>query len=203
MQARKPSLGSIRRWTLFAAALAILVSCESPISDSFHLKSANERKATPDFSLKDATGATVKLSDYKGKVVLLNFWATWCGPCKIEIPWFMDFEKTYKDRQFAVIGVSMDEDGWDAVKPYVEQKKMNYRVVIGNDQVSQLFGSIESLPTTIVIDREGRIASMHIGLVAKSTYQKEIELLLGAPKNASQSGALLAPGGGFAFLRAN
>jgi peroxiredoxin len=203
MQGRKLSPRSIRRWTLFAAAVAILASCESPIPDNFHLKSASERKATPDFSLKDSTGATVKLSDYKGKVVLLNFWATWCGPCKIEIPWFMDFEKTYKDRAFAVLGVSMDEDGWDAVKPYIEEHKMNYRVVIGNDQVSQLFGSIESLPTTIVIDREGRIASMHIGLVAKSTYQKEIELLLGAPKNATQSGAVRAPGGEFAFLRAN
>jgi peroxiredoxin len=183
--------------------VAILAACESPIPENFHLKSVNERKATPDFSLKDATGATVKLSDFKGKVVLLNFWATWCGPCKIEIPWFMDFQKTYKDRDFAVLGVSMDEDGWDAVKPYIEQHKMNYQVVIGDDQISQIFGSIDSLPTTLVIDREGRIASMHVGLVSKNTYQKEIELLLGAPKNGSQSGAVRAPGGEFAFVRAN
>ena len=145
----------------------------------------------------------MKLSDYKGKVVLLNFWATWCGPCKVEIPWFMDFEKTYKDRDFAVVGVSMDEDGWDAVKPYVEEHKMNYRVVLGNDQVSQLFGNVDSLPTTIVIDREGRIASMHVGLVAKSTYQKEIEQLLEAPKDAPKTGAVRAPGSEFALLRAN
>jgi peroxiredoxin len=202
MQARKLSIGSIRRWTLFAIALVILASCTSPIPDDVRVKSEKERQATPDFALKDVNGATVKLSDYKGKVVLLNFWATWCGPCKIEIPWFMDFQKTYKDREFAVVGVSMDEDGWDAVKPYIEQHKMNYRVVVGNDQVSQLFGSIDSLPTTLVIDREGRIASMHIGLVAKKTYEQEIEQLLGTPKNASQSGALLAPRGEFAFLRA-
>jgi peroxiredoxin len=193
---------SIRRWTLFAAAVAILASC-SYIPDNVRLKSENERKATPDFALKDSTGALVKLSDYKGKVVLLNFWATWCGPCKIEIPWFMDFQKTYKDRDFAVIGVSLDEDGWDAVKPYVEEKKINYRVVIGNDQVSQLFGSIESLPTTLIIDREGRIASMHIGLVAKNTYQKEIEHLLGAPKDGPKTGVVRGPGSEFAFLRAN
>jgi peroxiredoxin len=203
MQARKLSLGSIRRWTLFAAAVVILASCNYAVLDDAHVKSANERKATPDFALKDATGAVVKLSDYKGKVVLLNFWATWCGPCKIEIPWFMDFQKTYKDRDFAVLGVSMDEDGWDSVKPYVDEHKMNYRVLLGNDQVSQLFGSIDSLPTTIVIDREGRIASMHVGLVAKNTYQKEIEQLLGAPKNGSQSGALRAPGSEFALLRSH
>ena len=203
MQARKLPVRSIRRWALFAAAVAILASCESPIPDNFHLKSANERKPTPDFALKDATGATVKLSDYKGKVVLLNFWATWCGPCKVEIPWFMDFQKAYKDRDFAVVGVSMDEDGWDAVKPYVEQKKMNYRVVLGNDQVSQLFGNVDSLPTTIVIDREGRIASMHVGLVAKSTYQKEIEKLLEAPKDAPKTGAVRDPGSEFAVLHSN
>jgi thiol-disulfide isomerase/thioredoxin len=145
----------------------------------------------------------VKLSDYKGKVVLLNFWATWCGPCKVEIPWFMDFQKAYKDRDFAVVGVSMDEDGWDAVKPYVEQKKMNYRVVLGNDQVSQLFGNVDSLPTTIVIDREGRIASMHIGLVAKATYQKEIEKLLEAPKDAPKTGAERTAGSEFALLHSN
>jgi len=203
MPAQKLSLRSIRRWTLFAAAFALLVSCTAPFrDDDARVKNEKERKATPDFSLKDSTGTLVKLSDFKGKVVLLNFWATWCGPCKIEIPWFMDFQKTYKDREFAVIGVSMDEDGWDAVKPYIEQHKLNYRVVVGNNEVSQLFGSIDSLPTTLVIDREGRIASMHLGLVSKKTYAQEIEQLLGTPKNASQSGALLAPGGEFAFLRA-
>ena len=204
MPAQTLSLRSIRRWTLFAAAFALLVSCTIPFQDSdVRVKNEKERKATPDFSLKDSTGTLVKLSDYKGKVVLLNFWATWCGPCKIEIPWFTDFQKTYKDREFAVIGVAMDEDGWDSVKPYIEQHKMNYRVVIGNDQVSQLFGSIDSLPTTIVIDREGRIASMHIGLVAKNTYQKEIEQLLEAPKDAPKTGAMRAPGSEFAFVRPN
>src|SRR5208283_5292529 len=92
-------------------------------------------KAAPDFALKDRDGATVHLSDYKGKVVMLDFWATWCGPCKIEIPWFMEFEQQYKDKGFAVLGVSMDEGGWDEVKPYIEERKINYRILLGDDKV--------------------------------------------------------------------
>jgi peroxiredoxin len=204
MPAQKLSSRSIRRWTLFAAAFALMVSCTIPFrDDDARVKNEKERKATPDFSLKDSTGTLVKLSDYKGKVVLLNFWATWCGPCKIEIPWFTDFQKTYKDREFAVIGIAMDEDGWDSVKPYIEQHKMNYRIVVGDDKISQLFGSVDSLPTTLMIDREGRIASMHIGLVAKNTYVKEIEQLLEAPKDAPKTGAVRAPGSEFAFVRPN
>lgn len=142
------------------------------------VKAEKSRKAAPDFSLKDASGKTVKLSDLKGNVVLLNFWATWCGPCQIEIPWFMDFQQTYKDKKFAVLGVSLDDDGWTSVKPYVERRKINYRIVIGTEEVSQLYGGVDSLPTTFLIDRGGRIAAVHTGLVSKSDYQDEILQLL-------------------------
>jgi len=149
------------------------------------VKAEQDRRPAPDFNLKDADGKPVKLSDYRGKVVLLNFWATWCGPCKIEIPWFMDFEQTYKDKNFAVLGVSLDEDGWDAVKPYIQQKKINYRVMIGTEQVAQLYGDVDSLPTTFLIDREGRVAAVHIGLVSKSDYLHDILDLIGAPQPES------------------
>jgi cytochrome c biogenesis protein CcmG/thiol:disulfide interchange protein DsbE len=132
-----------------------------------------------DFTLKDSNGADIKLADYRGKVVLLNFWATWCGPCKVEIPWFIEFNKTYKDRGFTVLGISMDDDGWKSVKPYITQKQFNYPVMIGNDQLTKLYGGVDSLPTSFVIDRSGKIAFTHMGLEGKDVYTKEIESLLG------------------------
>ena len=153
-------------------------SASSSASVKAAVKLEKERKPAPDFTLKDANGATLRLSDYKGKVVLLNFWATWCGPCQIEIPWFMDFQQTYKDRNFAVLGVSLDDDGWKSVKPYIEKKKLNYRVVVGTEELSTLYGGLDSLPTTFILDRQGRIAAMHVGLVSKSEYQKDIVSLL-------------------------
>src|SRR6202161_2807585 len=96
---------------------AMLAGCSSPPVAKAAVKKEKDGNRAPDFTVKDATGASFHLSDYKGKVVLLNFWATWCGPCQIEIPWFMEFNKTYKARGLAVVGVSMDEDGWKSVKP--------------------------------------------------------------------------------------
>jgi len=155
-----------------------LISCGSAPHARAAVKPAKERKKAPEFSLKDSTGKALKLSDLKGKVVLLNFWATWCGPCKIEIPWFIEFEQKYKDKGFAVLGVSMDEDGWKDVKPYVESKKINYRVVVGDDTTATLYGGVDSLPTTFIVDRDGKIAAVHVGLVSKSDYASDIEQVL-------------------------
>ena len=170
-----------------SAALALLLaSCSRPSSaPTGELKSEGQRKPAPNFSLKDADGNAVNLADYRGKVVLVNFWATWCGPCEAEIPWFIEFEKKYKDRGFAVLGVSMDDDGWKSVRPYVASHKINYRVVIGSEVVSQQFGEIDSLPTSFMLDRQGRIASNHVGLVDKVDYQNEIVKLLQDPRNSA------------------
>jgi cytochrome c biogenesis protein CcmG/thiol:disulfide interchange protein DsbE len=164
------------------------------------LASCAKQRPTPDFALKDATGETVQLSDYHGKVVLLNFWATWCAPCKIEIPWFMEFQREYKDRNFAVLGVSMDEDGWDAVRPYMKQHSFNYRIVIGNDDVGKLFGEIDDLPTTFIIDRDGHVVKKHVGLISKKDYEDEIGTLL---KGQVLRGSIAAPstGGPLAWIR--
>jgi len=150
-----------------------------PATD-FSLKDA-VGQPTPGFSLKDADGQTVHPADYKGKVVLLDFWATWCGPCKVEIPWFMEFERQFKDQGFAVVGVSMDEDGWTAIKPYVKDMKMNYRVLLGNDEVSTAYGGLDSLPTTLLIDRQGKIAAVEFGVSkGKEEFKNAIVQLLEA-----------------------
>jgi cytochrome c biogenesis protein CcmG/thiol:disulfide interchange protein DsbE len=134
----------------------------------------------------------VHLSDYRGKVVLLDFWATWCGPCAMEIPWFMDLERRNKDRGFAVLGVSMDDEGWDAVKPFVAKLGVNYRVLMGNDLTAQLYGGVDALPTTFLIDREGRIAAVHVGLADRRDFDDGVERLLQDPAPAGAGRATLA-----------
>lgn len=177
---------------LLVAALAVItISCSQPEPEVSH-KAVNPAqypnlKPAPNFSLKDENGATVTLANYQGKVLLLNFWATWCGPCKIEIPWFMEFEKQYKNRGFEVLGVAMDDDGWKAVKPYVADHKVNYRVVLGNDTVATSYGGIEALPTTFVITPNGKILTSHIGLVSRDNYVKEIESLLDTNTTTTES----------------
>ena len=121
------------------------------------------RKIAPDFTLIDASGEPVSLSSERGKVILLNFWATWCAPCKTEIPWFVEFERTHKKAGFEVVGVSLDDDGWKSVKPFLEEKRVNYRMVVGDERVTGLYGGVPSLPATLVIDRSGRIAAVQAG----------------------------------------
>jgi cytochrome c biogenesis protein CcmG/thiol:disulfide interchange protein DsbE len=170
-----------------------IVACQSEKPKPSVVKDQGSRKTAPEFELKDATGKPVKLSDYKGKVVLLDFWATWCGPCAIEIPWFVEFERKYKDRGFEVLGVSMDDDGWKAIKPFADEKKINYRIVLGDDKTSDQYGGVEALPTTFVIDRDGRIASVHVGLADRKDFENAIEKLLDAGAGSASAGS---PDGG-------
>ncbi len=142
------------------------------------LKPEKERKPAPDFTLDDASGNSVRLSSFKGKVVLLNFWATWCGGCKVEIPWLIEFQAQYGQRDFAVLGVSLDADGWKLVRPFISEKKINYRVMIGTDEIAARYGADQSLPVSVLIDKSGRIAATHVGLPEKSAYRTEIETLL-------------------------
>lgn len=143
------------------------------------IKPVEKRNPAPDFALKDSDGKLLKLSDYKGKVVLLNFWATWCNPCRVEIPWFIEFEQQFRDQGLVVIGLSMDDDGWSAVKPYMASSRINYRMAVSDDLTAARYGGIQSLPTTFLVDREGRISAVHTGLPKKKEYLNEINELLG------------------------
>jgi peroxiredoxin len=188
-------LHPLRGLAAVALALLLLGGCAPKRSS---LKPEKDRKFAPDFSLKDADGKVVRLSDYRGKAVLLNFWATWCAPCRLEIPWFMEFEQQNKNRGFAVVGISMDEEGWSVVKPFLSQLGVNYRTLMGDAVTALVYGGVDALPTTFLLDRSGRIAATHVGLAGKSEYVSEIDELLKEP----QARGALAPGGGGAAAAA-
>jgi len=140
---------------------------------------AADRAPAPDFSLPGENGSPVKLSRYQGKVVLLDFWATWCHGCKTEIPWYMEFSQAYKKDGLVVIGVSMDDDGWKVVKPFIKEKGMTYPVVIGNEDLGKRYG-LDEMPLTLLIDRQGNIAYRHSGVVDKDKFEGELRSLLAA-----------------------
>jgi peroxiredoxin len=159
---------------------------QSNSGDQEPLIPVGQRKPAPNFILTDAKGDTINLATYKGKVVLLDFWATWCGGCKTEIPWYMEFDAKYKDRGLAVIGVSLDEDGWKTVKPFLALDKdpetgghtaMKYPVVIGSDRLAKQY-NLTSMPMTLLIDRNARIAVSHTGMVVKDDWESKIRFLL-------------------------
>jgi peroxiredoxin len=159
------------------ARIALVAACFAlPAKVPADLTVASSRKAAPDFTLTDSKGTPVKLSDYKGRVILLDFWATWCGGCKVEIPWYMEFRK-YKGSGLSAIGVSLDEDGWKSVKPFLKRKAINYPIVVGDDGLAKLY-SVEQMPVTLLIDRDGKIADAHAGMVDKDAFEGEIQALL-------------------------
>ena len=130
------------------------------------------------FTVKDMNGADVKLDSFKGKVIVVNFWATWCGPCELEIPWLVELQDTYPE-DVVVLGVSID-DSAEMLKPYANKMKMNYPVIVGVDRqdVLDAFGPLFGIPVSVFIDREGRIARRHSGILEKPQLEREIKSLL-------------------------
>jgi cytochrome c biogenesis protein CcmG/thiol:disulfide interchange protein DsbE len=125
---------------------------------------ADQRKQAPELGLEDTAGKHADLKDYRGKLVLLDFWATWCHGCIQEMPWFGEFSGKYGDQGLNVIGVSLDAEGWKVVKPFVAKAAVPYRIVLGNDSSAQAYG-ITNMPDTFLIDQHGRIAAAYVGIV--------------------------------------
>jgi thiol-disulfide isomerase/thioredoxin len=185
------------RWAIAAVGCLALALLTLNVSSETHFESvhaaadappgqpataacaANAKPANMNFTLKDVEGKDVKLASLKGKVVLLDFWATWCGPCKIEIPWFIEFQNKYGKAGLQVVGVSVD-DTQAKLKPYVAQMKMNYPVLQGldHDDIQDAYGPLFGIPVTIVISRDGKMCAKHVGLSSKDRFEAEIKSLL-------------------------
>jgi thiol-disulfide isomerase/thioredoxin len=140
---------------------------------------ANAKPANYDFKLKDLDGKDVPLASFKGKTVLLNFWATWCGPCKAEIPGFVELQAKYRD-QLTIIGYSVDDDAAKA-RAYAQEYKINYPVLLGEgrEDVQDAYGPIWGIPASFLISKDGKICKKHLGIAPKNVFDKEIAALLG------------------------
>jgi cytochrome c biogenesis protein CcmG/thiol:disulfide interchange protein DsbE len=171
------------RWIAAAAAACAVALLVVPMM----VKSAGrgELRATPhpvgtanlDLTMKDMHGANVSLADYKGKVIVLNFWATWCGPCQTEIPELVDISAAYKDQDVVVLGVSIDDTA-ETLREYGALKKMNYPSLLLTEEMDDAYGPIVGVPVTFFIGRDGQIARKHFGAVTKEQVEREIKALL-------------------------
>ena len=164
-------------------AHADAVPTRQDTADANVIRFVKNPDAAPAFQLNDLNGKPVSLAEAKGKIVLLNFWATWCGPCRAEIPDLVDLQKRYADK-FEIIALATDEDDPDEVRRFVLQSGINYRVAMSSDAVRRDYGGIAALPTSFVIDPEGRIVQKHVGLNDPSIYELEVRAMLGQAVDA-------------------
>ncbi len=137
----------------------------------------NNAAAAAEFKLQDLDGKTVKLSDFKGKPVLLDFWATWCPPCRDAIPAIEKLHKAYADKGLVVVGVSMDQGGWDSVRTFVKEQGMTYIILKGTDDVSSDY-QVRTIPMLVIIDKTGKIVKRHLGIGGDNELEKDIKAVL-------------------------
>ncbi|HVQ35464.1 MAG TPA: TlpA disulfide reductase family protein [Candidatus Bathyarchaeia archaeon] len=159
-----------------SVTLSLLAACGAPPASA--PAPATEAKAAPGFELKDLTGKTVKLSDSDGTVRLVDFWATWCAPCREEIPMFKDLHARYGGKGLTLIGIAMDDEGAAVVDPFVKENGMPYVNLLGNEDVAAAWGPLRGLPTKFLVDKQGRIVDTFFGPVPRSVLEKKIASLL-------------------------
>jgi thiol-disulfide isomerase/thioredoxin len=144
---------------------------DSGASDSLDIAG----KPAPDFTLESLDGKNIQLSGYKGQAVLLNFWATWCGPCKIEMPWFVELQKEYGPQGLQIVGVAMDDASKEDIAKFAKEMDINYPILIGKEAVGNDYGGVNVLPTTFFIDRDGKIVAREFGLQSRSLFVDNIK----------------------------
>ncbi|HTG00955.1 MAG TPA: TlpA disulfide reductase family protein [Nitrospirota bacterium] len=150
-------------------SLALLAGCTRT--------SSRDQSVAADFTLQDLNGRMVKLSDYKGRVILLDFWATWCPPCVASVPGIEKLHKTYQDRGLVVLAVSMDDGGWDSVKSFIAQNGVSYTVLKGTEAVSTDY-QVRTIPLMIIVGKDGRIAKRYLGYGNDEDMEREIKAIL-------------------------
>ncbi len=151
-------------------------------------------KPAPDFALESLDGKTMRLSDLRGKAVLLNFWATWCGPCKIEMPWFVDLQKQYGDQGLQIVGVAMDDASKEDIGKFAKDMGVNYPILIGKEAVGDEYGGVPALPESFIIGRDGKIMDKIIGLKGKAEIEDSIKKALETrPAAAATAGVTSRP----------
>ena len=185
----------MRRWTLAIGAALALAVLTLPVPLNFSVESlsslygvetlaateceADAQPAPLDYTLKDMDGHSVDLASFKGNIILLNFWATWCGPCKVEIPGFIELQDEYGDDGFVVLGLSVDDTA-DKIKPFAEEYGVNYPMLIGlgEDDFQEAWGPIRGLPMSFWIDRDGTWCKTHMGIGTKEEFEADLKSLL-------------------------
>jgi peroxiredoxin len=170
--------GLLTTLLVVAVSFSILLSCSS--------ENVSEKgNAAPDFSLATLDGQQVRLSEHRGKVVILDFWATWCKPCRLELPHFIGLYKEFGRTDLEIIGVSLDRTGSGEVAAFVEEWKIPYIIVLGNSEVVRSYGGIRGIPTTFVIDRQGNVFRKYVGYRKKEVFRRDILRLMGPAATAA------------------
>jgi peroxiredoxin len=177
-------------WILVVLVIVVTIMLLAPrlVKNRPQMVTADPKgQLAPDFTLKDIDGKTVRLSDYRGKAVVLNFWATWCPPCKVEMPWLVDLENKYRSQGLQVIGVALDEAGKDEIAKFARQMNLNYPVLIGDDNTADAYGNVQMLPTTFYINAEGKIVARVVGLTGEREMEENMVEALQSSANAANS----------------